>query len=174
MKQDGAVMTKSLLVDYMKLSMFLVSVILFASAEVAFGKAYYAPKNEMISKSDAIAIVEVYDVKPEGFKGKHWEYKQAAYVMVERTLKGNVSGQIKVFGEENFICERCMFSKGRFLAFLRQDGERWACSNWYLSLRPIKDGKVDWYSSDTGTSLKSIQLEDAINDVESKIKAKAK
>lgn len=145
-------------------------VLLMSVGSVAFARAYYAPKEAMIKKSCAIAIVNVASVKKVDTKGKHWTYKEMAVAKVERTLKGKLPSEIELLGDESFICAQCRFSPGRALVFLKPEGRRWACSNWHLALRTIKGDRVRWFTDNKSASSLSPQLlETVLKDVESVI-----
>ncbi len=129
--------------------LFALTCAIFALAmNAAQAKAYFAGKREMIEKAEAIAIVNIEKVEAVKKKAKGWTYSQRAIGTVERPLKGDLKGQIEIYGEEDFICARCSYGKGRFLLFLRKDGGLWTGSNWHLGIRPIKDGKVQWFKDD--------------------------
>jgi hypothetical protein len=112
-------------------------------------RTYYAGKAQMIERSEVIAVVDVRRVGATSVRGGRWTYAQAADASVERTLKGTLPGQVRIHAQEDFICDRVDFRPGRYLVFLKRDGRLLAGSNWYLSARPIRDGRVEWYARDT-------------------------
>jgi hypothetical protein len=126
----------------------LACFVLALFAHAAQAKAHFAGKCEMIEKAEAIAIVNIEKVEPVKRKGRHWTYSQKATGTVEKALKGDLKGEIEIYGEIDFICANCRYQKGRFLLFLRKDGALWTGSNWHLGIRPIKDGKVQWFKDD--------------------------
>ncbi len=128
----------------MKRVLIAVCVMLAVSAPV-FGDARYAGKEAMIREADAIVVATVTKVEKDKTRGRHWTYGQKAMATVEQCLKGGLAAQIEIRGMEDFICAQCRFETGRFLLFLRRDGELWAGSNWHLSIRANKDGKVAWF-----------------------------
>ena len=69
----------------------------------AFAKAYFAGKKEMIEKAECIAIVNIDKIEKVQKKGQHWTYHQKASGTIEKTLKGDASGIIEIFGMEDFI-----------------------------------------------------------------------
>lgn len=135
----------------------LIAGLLLLTAALCHGKAYFFTRTELVQKSTAIAIVEL--AEPEGaalangekdpfsntVPGEHWAYSQQAKVKVVEIIKGDLPREIVMHGGESFICAQCHLSKGRFLAFLKRDKDLWVGSNWHLSLRPVKDGKIEWY-----------------------------
>jgi hypothetical protein len=132
----------------------------------AFAKAYFQTKQEMIKKAEAIAIVTILEVQSTQTKGGHWTYAQAGTAKVEQVLKGKLPDQFTLHGSEDFICARCPIAKGRFLAFLKQDGDLWAGSNWQSSLRPIEGDRVEWYVEDQNRyEFKLVPIEDVIAEI---------
>ncbi len=146
--------------------MKLAAILILVFSNSALAKARYAPKPEMIEKSCAIAIIEVKDVKKAKTQGEHWAYFELANAQVEKVIKGTLPASIELLGDEDFICERCQVKPGKYLAFLRPEGSKWACTNWYLSVRPIEGTQVKWYDSDGGTTLSSYPLNLVLKDIE--------
>lgn len=145
-------------------------------AREAPAKAYFAGKTEMIRKADAIVVVtiskvEKVEVQPE----KGWTYRQKATGQVEQCLKGDLSGQIEILGQENFICAQCDFKTGRSLLFLKK-GERGFLhgANWHLGIRAIKDENVEWFKDDRALfDVVPKPLPDVIKEIESILKERA-
>jgi hypothetical protein len=153
------------MIEFMRLNIklrFLFCVlffcVLFFASNAVWAEARYAPKGEMIERSCAIAIVNVKDVKSIKTRGEHWTYHEMASADVEKVIKGSLPSSIELLGNEGFICEQCRVTPGRYLAFLRPEGGQWACTNWYLSVRPIDGTQVKWYESESGVSLSSTLL----------------
>jgi hypothetical protein len=120
---------------------------LFAGAlPRAFAKAHYALEDEMIERAEIIAIVDISRVEEAKTKGTHWTYSEIAHATVQQTLKGTLPQTVRLYGGEDFICAQVRFAAGRYLVFLRRDGERLAGCNWHLSVRPIKEAQVEWYA----------------------------
>ena len=117
-----------------------------ASVPTLFADACYVVAPEMIRCSVAIAILDISKVEPVEAKGNHWTYRERAQATVHRTLKGSLPKTVSLFGNETFICEQVRFQPGRYLVFLRKDGEKFVGANWQLSVRPIRDDQVEWYS----------------------------
>jgi len=113
----------------------------------SWARPYYAPAGEMVRRSEFIAIVDVQRVRAVDARGGSWRYAQAADAVVLRTYKGRLPARIAIHAQEDFICTQVDFRPGRYLVFLRRDGELLAGSNWYLSARPIRDGAVEWYAN---------------------------
>jgi len=119
----------------------------------ALAKAYFAPRDEMINKSQYIAVVTITMVGPTEEKGKHWNYSQKAMATVEKNIKGQLPPHITMVGGENFICARVQYQTGRYLVFLNKDEGLFVGANWHLSLRPIQDNQVEWYVDGSSSSL---------------------
>lgn len=119
----------------------------------AFAKAYYAPEDEMISRVEVIAIVDISSVEKSTTKGVHWTYGEIAHATVQQALKGKLPQSVKLHGGESFICAQVHFAPGRYLVFLSRDGELFVGCNWHFSVRPIKEAQVEWYSSDESLQL---------------------
>ncbi|MBM4039600.1 MAG: hypothetical protein FJ290_13920 [Planctomycetes bacterium] len=129
-------------------SFALTCIVVALLAPVAQAKAHFAGKREMIETAEAIAIVNIEKVEPVKRKGRDWTYSQRATGTVERSLKGDLKGEIEIYGDIDFICANCRYQTGRFLLFLRRDAGLWTGSNWHLGIRRIKDGKVQWFKDD--------------------------
>lgn len=125
-----------------------ILIVICGLSSQAFAKAYFQTKSEMIEKAEAIAIIEISSIQESDTKGKVWTYRTKGAVKVEETLKGELPKEFTIYGAETFICTSCPVTNGRFIAFLKKDGDLWTGSNWHLSLRPIKDGMVEWYVAD--------------------------
>ena len=139
--------------------------LILALAGIARAKAYYAPKAEMIQRSEVIALVQISKVEKAETKGKVWTYHQKATARVEQVLKGKVPEEIALYGEEDFICARCRFAPGRYLLFLKRDGDLLTGANWHLSIRPVKGNQVEWYADDRGLDLKPAPLAGVLKEI---------
>jgi len=139
--------------------------------------------NEMISKAECIAVVNITNVEQAAdldqplIEGKRWPYAQKAIAEVESSVKGDVKGKIEIYGFELVKgAKQCQFAKGRFLLFLATDqtadGTRfWVGSNGQVGVRPIDDDKVLWFKNDrviTGDS--ELTNNAALSDVLTQIK----
>lgn len=154
---------------------FLAAFIVLCSLHhQAFAKAYFQTKQEMIEKAEAIAIIEISSVQDSETKGKSWTYRTKGTAKIERILRGDLPKEFTLYGAETFICASCPVTKGRFIAFLKKDGDLWTGSNWHLSLRPIKDGMVDWYIADDNRyEMKPMALDTVIAEVKNRKANKA-
>ena len=145
----------------MKTILAILALGLISSWDV-LGKAYFFSRSELIDKAQIIAIVVIEEpevAKPakeesrdpfakDGATGKNWTYSKQAKIRVEKIIKGKIPDEAILYGQESFICAQCILSKGRFLAFLSKDENLWVGANWQLSLRPIREGEVEWYVSE--------------------------
>jgi hypothetical protein len=145
-----------------------------SSAPALFARAYFAGAQEMVQGSVAIAILDISKVEAVDAKGEHWTYRERAQATVDRTLKGSLPQHVQLFGNETFICEQVRFQPGRYLAFLRKDGEKLVGANWHLSVRPIKDGQVEWYSGKQRLDLSWQPLSVVVEQVRDLMKQSAK
>jgi hypothetical protein len=143
---------------------------LMASAPGLFAKPYFAGAQEMVQGSVAIAILDISKVEAVEAKGDHWTYRERAQATVDRTFNGSLPRQVQLFGNETFICEQVRFQPGRYLVFLRKDGEKLVGANWHLSVRPIKDGQVEWYSGKQRLDLSWQPLSAVVEQVSEMIK----
>lgn len=156
----------------MKVLMVLLLGVVLSGSSAA--RPYYASKAEMIARSEVIAVVDVRRVGATTVRGRHSTYAQAADAVVEQTLKGELPPRVRLYAQEDFICARVDFRPGRYVVFLTRDGELLAGSNWYLSARPIRYGRVEWYARDTESGshpseirMRSLPLARVLADVRS-------
>ena len=138
--------------------------------------AAYAGKVEMIQKADVIVVVnitKVEDVEKKPESG--WTYRQKATAQIEQCLKGGLTGQMEIYGMENFICARCEYKVGRYLLFLRKGSvDFWHGVNWHLGIRPVVEDKVEWFRDDkTRFEMTRQPLSDVIKEIQAVIKLKA-
>ncbi len=130
----------------LRMKPFLIATLLcLAIVPQAMAKAYFQTETELVTQSAAIAIIEIAEPQPSEQKGTTWTYRQSATAKIISRIKGDIPDTFTLHGDETFICARCPLRAGRFLAFLNRDGELWIGANWQLSLRPIKDDKIEWY-----------------------------
>jgi hypothetical protein len=135
-------------------------------AAACFGKAYYAGKVEMVRKAECIAVVNITKVEATSRKGQTWTYSQKASGTVEQCQKGNARGRIEIYGMEDFICAQCRYETGRFILFLRRDGGLWVGSNWHLGIRPVRDGRVEWFKDDASRfEMKDVPLDAVLAEI---------
>lgn len=135
----------------------------------AHAKAYFAPKKDMIIMSEAIAVVELDNVKKAEKKGTSWTYATEARARLIKSIKGALPPEFTVYGGENFICARTSLTPGKALVFLNHNGDLLISSNWHLGVRPITDGNLEWYDGDRFGPLKSVPLSTVIAYIESEL-----
>jgi len=137
------------------------------------GKAYFFKRSELVQKSLVIAIIDLGEPEPSKSNagadpfvdqavGATWAYQKSAKAKVVRTIKGDIPAEFVLHGDETFICAQCRLSKGRFLAFLQKDKDLWVGTNWHLSLRPVKEGKIEWYDGEDLMKPMTLQPEAAV------------
>jgi len=122
-----------------------IAILCVGTAPSALAKAAYADEEQMIERAEVIAIVNVTRVEKAETKGAHWTYSEIANATVEQTLKGTLPQSVKLYGGEDFICAQVHFAVGRYIVFLRRDGDLLVGCNSHLSVRPIKDKQAEWY-----------------------------
>lgn len=153
----------------------LTFVVLCFSMLLCHGKAYFYSQDELIRKAEVIVIIDLGEpvipkaeaVDPfmeadDGRRGKTWNYRQCAKAKVIEVIKGKIDGKFMMYGGETFICAQCNLGKGRFLAFLTKDGKMWVGANWHLSLRPVTDGKIEWFPPNEQRYPMTMQAQDAV------------
>ena len=151
--------------------------ILFLSflSTFTFAKARFAEKKEMIKKSETIIIAKIEKIEKSKQEGKYFMYRQKVTGTIENTLKGNIDGDIIIYGMENFKCAQNTFSKGHFLLFLRKDNGFWVGSNWHLGIRPIKEGKVEWFKNNISHfKMEQKPLKEVISEIQNILKKQKK
>ncbi len=126
-------------------TLFTVIALVAASATNSLAKAYFQNETELVTKADAIALVELSEPEPAEQKGDIWTYRQSATAKVTLLLKGDLPETFALYGVETFICAQCRLAAGKYLVFIRRDGKLWAGSNWHLSLRPVKKDQIEWF-----------------------------
>ena len=144
----------------------LMLLMLLGVASPCFANARYAQKKDMIEEAECIAVVNITKVEKANRKEKSWTYRQKAAATVEQCLKGDVKGEITIYGLEDFVCAQCRYEKGRFILFLRKDGSLWVGSNWHLGIRPIKEKTVEWFKDDkTFFEMKDTPLDKVVDEI---------
>ena len=130
---------------------------------VAHAKAYFAPKEEMISNSVVIAIVEITDVK--SLQPNVQYGNQQASATVKQALSGTTGTNI-VFRVPCFYpCAITQVTNGTYLVFLSKGKHGLQGNNWHLSYRPVKDGRIEWYKPDSPYHLEWKPKEDILKEV---------
>lgn len=142
----------------------IISAGIYSLALPARGDAVFYDEATLVKQAEAIAVVDLGTPRgnpPTGARspGEMWRYTIVAPATTITVIQGTLPENFDFFGGEDFVCARCIPSKGRFLVFLRKDGEKWVGANWQFSLRPIKDGKIDWYEK--GEQLKFSSQDEA-------------
>ncbi len=141
----------------------------------AIAKAYFADKTQMIQRAEAIVVVNITNLEVVAKKPESgWSYRQKASGKVEQTIKGVLSGQIEIYGMEDFICARCEYKTGRYLLFLDKGSAGfWHGANWQLGIRAISDDKVEWFQNDTSRfDMTNQPLSKAIIEIETALRKK--
>ena len=163
-------MSKSMQFErFMRLAGLLVVIAaissILAAPPRAHGKAYFAPQNEMITRCDAIAVVNVTDVRETEVKTPGFDYREVAKAEVEQVLKGSLRKEITLHGSESFICAQVRFKPGRHLVFLKSQNGLLTGSNWQFSVRPIRGDRVEWYTKTDGLELSWQPLADVLKGI---------
>jgi hypothetical protein len=147
------------------ISIFAI-VISLALSLPATAKAYFAAEAEMVANCELIALVKVTAVNKQQAQGNHRKYSKVAEATVEKIWKGAAPKSILIYGGEDFICAQTPLAAGETLMFLNRDGAGYASSNWHLAIRPVKDGKVEYFD---GPGLDKLSWQD-LNAVEERIR----
>jgi hypothetical protein len=137
---------------------------------VAFGKAAYHGKTNMVSSAEVIAVVTISKVESTTAKRKGWTYSEAATAKVEQVLKGSLPRQVVLYGGENFICAQVRYKPGRYIVFLRHDEDLLVGENWHLGVREIKDDNVEWFKDDASLDLKSTKVDEVLKEIAALVK----
>ena len=143
----------------------LFALLVVAMPVTAEGKAYFAPRDKMVTKADVIAIVEITAVKEVQICRN-----QEAVAKVERMLKGQLGKEVTFLVPNFFPCAITSVSKGRYLVFLKKEdrkrrGYDLAGSNWRFSYRPIVDGMIEWYANGKSLTLETKELGKVLSEI---------
>lgn len=122
----------------------------------ADAKAAFKSMTDMIVDADVIAVVRVENVENTSVKSATWTYSKRATTVPLQVLKGTLPDKFYMLGGENFICAQCNYEPGKALVFLKKEGNAYRGNNWHLSIRPIRESKVEWFKED-GKSLLDLQ-----------------
>jgi hypothetical protein len=124
-------------------------------AQVLAKAAFYS-EADLVLKSTAIAIIDLGTPSPIQLANpfdptvktdpNRLPCTTSAQAKCVELISGELPATFVMQGDEAFICAQCRLSKGRYLAFLVKHDDHWEGTNWQLSLRPIKDGKIEWYA----------------------------
>lgn len=139
-----------------------------ATSQIAFAKAYFATLKEMVERSDAIAIVDLSKVKNTATKGKTWTYSKEAQATLIETLKGKLPKTFVLCGGENFRCAHVDFKEGKNLLFLNKEGDYYRGANWMNSCISVDNNKLPWFETKDERHYKAthiVKLEQAQKDI---------
>ena len=143
-----------------------LALVLLGTVTSASGKVSHVGKVEMVRMAECIAIVNVTEIQEVRQRGPLWIYQQKALGTIEQCLKGGVAGRINVYGMEAIVCAPARCEKGRFLLFLQKDGDLWHSVNWQLGIRPIKEGKVQWFGSgESQLGMTEVPLTEVLSEI---------
>ncbi len=115
---------------------------------------------EMISKAEVIAVVDLTKVDWLCTKGGYLPYSQRVSFKPINVLKGNLSGKQYIYGGGSpGACHFTHLLPGRHLVFLQVDkgGELVGC-NYQLSVCPIREGMIAWYAKNSPGSSTNMNI----------------
>jgi hypothetical protein len=145
----------------MQRALMLLLMLVITSA--AFGKAYFAPRDEMLAKADVIAVVDITRVK-ELEPGKQYGNQQASADVVT-VLKGKPGKTISFFVPCFFPCALVKLKSGRYIVFLTKEKGKLQGNNWHLSYRPILKDKVEWYTDGSTLALTTQSVDRVLGNI---------
>jgi hypothetical protein len=154
-------------------------------ADTAQAKANYKGKVQMIKTAEVMAVVEIARVRTMSvINGNTWSYRQMVSAKVEKVLKGDLPDNVTLYGDtcylQNttqpptrfsptaYICGKCHFEIGRYLVFLKRDGELLTGNNWQLSVRKISrdsQEKIEWFDGKKILENQEVLLSDVLSEV---------
>jgi hypothetical protein len=113
-------------------------------------------EKQLVEKADAIAIVEFEEPVSNGtspFEAQE-AYSIKATAKTLSILKGKLPDTFEFHGGETIGCGPCIPVKGRAVVFLKKDGDKWVGAfRGPYALRPIVNGRTDWYPLDPSFDL---------------------
>ena len=127
-------------------SLFAILALVGASCAPLHAKAAFYSEDQLVERADAIAVIELDAPVACRIESSIWTYQQMAKARVVEPIAGKLPANLMLHGDGSFICGQCPLAKGRYLAFLTKVDTQWTGTNWHLSLRPIRDGKIEWYA----------------------------
>ena len=80
----------------MKFRNLLWLLLCFLAPAVAFGKAAFWKKSEMIRRAEIVAVVSITKAEPTKEKRTGWTYSQVATAKVEKVLKGELPNEVRL------------------------------------------------------------------------------
>ena len=125
---------------------YSVLVLILLAAPTVQAKAAFMRAGALLERTQTIAIVDVSRVTKVEAKGTHWTYGQKAEVAVVEVLRGTLPDAFSLFAEKSFICARASYAEGRYLVFLKRDGDFWVTTNHHLGQFRIRGEQVQWFS----------------------------
>jgi hypothetical protein len=134
----------------------------------AHAKAYFAPKAQMVSNSTVVAVVEITEVKSLEPNAQYGD--QQVKAKVTETLAGETGESLDFRVPCFYPCAITQVTNGTYLVFLSKGKDGLQGNNWHLSYRPVKDGKIEWYKTDSPYELEWRHRETVLNEVRRMIK----
>src|SRR6266542_6604954 len=87
----------------------------------AHAKLGYMTEDNMVTRAEIIAIVDISHVERVKTKSRPFNYNEIAYATVQQTLKGTLPQTVKLYGGTSFAFAQDHFAAGRYLVFLRSE-----------------------------------------------------
>ena len=137
---------KTFVSNSLLLSAFLLN------APMAHAQISFASIEEMIKDADVIAVVEVLEARPARITEANLRHKDmVANMRIETVIKGEMPTGVtaSMFLMDGFPYVTVDVRPGTYLVFLRLHEDVLLNSNWHVSLRPIREGSVEWFSERT-------------------------
>jgi len=148
----------------------VLGLLMAMAASSAVAKAYFAPRDVMIEKAEVIAVVDFTEVKTvPGSERVTIGIKQEVTATVQQVLKGEARSPLSIQIPTFVPCAVVSVSKGPHLVFLTRRLGKLAGSNWHYSYRPIKDGRVLWYTGETQLTLKEQELPAVLRQIKEQL-----
>jgi len=145
----------------------LVVVLSLLMPKMAYGKAAYFGKGQLVEFAEIIAIVDVSSVSETETTGKCWTYRQAASASTVKVLKGKLPDTFIIHAEKDFICARATYEANtRYMVFLQREARLYATVNHHLGQFKIIDDKLNWFSSEQNLSRNEQGLDVIIKDID--------
>ncbi len=142
------------------------------SSAVAF--EYFPSEEAMIDRSPIIAVVNVQRTENTLTKASPYNYTQISDARVEKTLKGDLPQTVKLYGGETLLNVAVQFPPGRYIVFLRKNGELVAGAQRSMSARPIRDSQVLWHVPGKPRTLSWQPLDAVLTRIQERISLRGK